>query len=147
MICSTILYFILYLDFTVCRFISCLLKCIQCFFFYKSPESRAGILINEKFSWYLSSLFFTWIPLDLFHVSCFITVFSFIIFDTSECQHSLFLVIEKITFSFWKILFAKSLIFFPFEFTLKHLRHQEHWTAKTITKHRLKCFDFFSGKY
>ena len=81
------------------------------FFFYKSPESRAGILINEKFSWYLSSLFFTWIPLDLFHVSCFITVFSFIIFDTSECQHSLFLVIEKITFSFWKILFAKSLIF------------------------------------
>ena len=28
-----------------------------------------------------------------------------------------------------------------------YVRHQEHWTAKTITKHRLKCFDFFSGKY
>ena len=60
----------------------------------------------------LPSLFFTWIPLDLFHVSFFITVFSFIIFDTSECQHSHYLVIEKITFCFWKILFVKSLIFF-----------------------------------
>ena len=59
----------------------------------------------------LLSRFFTWIPLDLFHVSCFITVLSFIIFDTSECQHSHYLVIGKITSSFWKILFAKSLIF------------------------------------
>ena len=96
----------------------------------------------------LLSFFFTWIPLDLFHVSCFITVFSFIIFDTSECQHSHYLVIEKITSSFWRILFAKSLIFFLLNLHWNiYVRHQEHWTAKTITKHRLKCFDFFSGKY
>ena len=93
----------------------------------------------------LLSFFFTWIPLDLFHVSCFITVFSFIIFDTSECQHSHYLVIEKITSSFWRILFAKSLIFFLLNLHWNiYVRHQEHWTAKTITKHRLKYFDFFS---
>ena len=84
------------------------MKCIQCL---KSPESHAGILINEKFSWYLSSFSFLHLNPIRF-VSCFITVFSFIIFDTSECQHSHYLVIEKITFCFWKILFVKSLIFF-----------------------------------
>ena len=33
---------------------------------------------------------------------------------------------------------------FPFEFTVKHLQHQEHWTAKTITKTPTETFDFFS---
>ena len=80
-------------------------------FSFKRVLSHAGILINEKFSWYLSSFSFLHLNPIRF-VSCFITVFSFIIFDTSECQHSHYLVIEKTTSSFWRILFAKSLIFF-----------------------------------
>ena len=113
-------------------------------FSFKRVLSHAGILINENFSWYLSSFSFLHLNPIRF-VSCFITVFSFIIFDTSECQHSHYLVIEKITSSFWRILFAKSLIFFLLNLHWNiYVRHQEHWTAKTITKHRLKYFDFFS---
>ena len=79
-------------------------------FSFKRVLSHAGIFINEKFSWYLPSFsFFHLNPIRF--VSCFITVFSFRIFDTSECQHSHYLVIEKITFSFWKILLPKAWFF------------------------------------
>ena len=92
----------------------------------------------------LLSLFFTWIPLDLFHVSSQFSVLEFLTLQSVSTATIWWL---KKSPSLFEKFFCQKLDFFPFEFTLKHLRHQEHWTAKTITKHRLKCFDFFSGKY
>ena len=103
----------------------------------------------------LLSRFFTWIPLDLFHVSCFITVLSFIIFDTSECQHSHYLVIGKITSSFWKILFAKSLIFFllNLHWNIYDIKNTEQlkqslntdWNVLTSSQENIKTIPTLTG--
>ena len=101
---------------------------------------------NERISWYsFPSLYFKWLPLHLFNVSSQFSVFIFWHFRVSAQPLS----------GDWKnhLLFLKNSFCQKLDFFLLNLhwniyvRHQEHWTAKTITKHRLKCFDFFSGKY
>ena len=142
------IYFRFYLDYCRIwkRFLSCLLKCIQCYFLLKeSWVTQEFSLMRNFLDICLLSLFFTWIPLDLFHVSSQFSVYNFWHFGVSAQPQS----------GDWKnhLLFLKNSFCQKLDFFLLNLhwniyvRHQEHWTAKTITKHRLKCFDFFSGKY
>lgn len=118
-------------------------------FSFKRVLSHAGIFINEKFSWYLPSFsFFHLNPIRF--VSCFMFHHSFKFYNFWH-----FRVSAQPLSGDWKnhLLFLKNSFCQKLDFFLLNLhwniyvRHQEHWTAKTITKHRLKCFDFFSGKY
>ena len=87
---------------------------------------------NERISWYsFPSLYFKWLPLHLFNVSSQFSVFIFWHFRVSAQPLS---GDWKNLSHFSKKFFLPNVGFFPLEFTLKHLQHQEHWTAKTITK-------------
>ena len=115
-------------------------------FSFKRVLSHAGILINEKFSWYLPSFFFLHLNPIRF-VSCFMFHHSFQFYNFWH-----FRVSAQPLSGDWKnhLLFLKNSFCQKLDFFLLNLhwniyvRHQEHWTAKTITKHRLKYFDFFS---